>query len=140
MKDHVALLIREENKFLFVKRSRKKKTLPNIWAFPSGTREEFEKIEDTARREASEELGVEIDPEKIIAIKELPEFNVKLHFLVSTIRSGTPIIKERNEIEELAWFEFEEFFSKYPDEQIGHGLIFLRQNPEIWKGYGLNKI
>ena len=135
MRDHVAMLIKDQNKFLFIKRSKRKKTLPNIWAFPSGTKEEDESIEETAKREAFEELDILINPEKVLTIKELPEFGVRLHFLISEISSGIPKIKEVNEIDELEWLSFNEFFNKYTDEEIGHGLIFLRKNPEVWKEF-----
>jgi len=29
--------------------------------------------------------------------------------------------------------KFEEFFNKFSDAEIGHGLIWLRKNPEVWK-------
>lgn len=107
MKEHAALLIKDkENKLLFVKRSKNKKTLPNIWAFPSGTKEEGETIKETAVREAYEELGVKVKPGNILATKELPEFGSKLHFLICTIESGEPFIKDHNEIDEIEWLTF----------------------------------
>ncbi|MFA4887189.1 MAG: NUDIX domain-containing protein [Candidatus Nanoarchaeia archaeon] len=135
MKDHVAILIKDQKKFLFIKRSKHKKTLPNIWAFPSGTKEENETIEETAKREAFEELDVLITSKKFLTVKELPEFRVRLHFLICEINSGIPRIKEMNEIDELEWLTFSEFFNKYADNEIGHGLIFLRKNPAIWKEF-----
>ncbi len=135
MKDHVALLLKKDNMFLFIKRSKNKKTLPGIWAFPSGTVEIGENIYETAKREADEELGIKIDVHKVLTVKELNEFNVRLHFLICEIISGFPFIKDRNEIEEISWMTFSQFFNKYNYEQIGHGLIFLRENPNIWQEY-----
>ncbi len=135
MKDHVALLLLDQNKFLFVKRSKSKKTLPGIWAFPSGTVEDGEEIYETAKREAKEELGVEIEVKNLLAVKELADFNVCLHFLVCVVLKGIPNIKALDEFEELSWLSFQQFFEKYSDSEIGHGLIFLRQHPEIWKDY-----
>ncbi len=136
MKDHAVLLIQNgEGNFLFVRRSKYKKTLPNIWAFHSGTQEVGETIYETAVREAYEELGVAVRPENTLTTKELPEFGSRLHFVVCTVSSGTPFIKDKNEIEEMEWLRFTEFFNKYTDTQIGHGLIFLRHNPQIWKAY-----
>jgi|SRR3989344_6564102 len=136
MKDHAALLIRDSNnKFIFVRRSKNKKTLPNIWAFPSGTKELGETIYETAVREAYEELDINIKAEQILTTKELPELGSKLHFIICTIISGNPVIKDHNEIEEIEWLTFSEFFNKYDDTKIGHGLIFLRQNPQIWKEF-----
>jgi len=134
MKTHVALVIINENKeILFVRRSMKKKTLPGIWSFPSGTQEENETFEKTAVREGMEELGVEIAPKKIFAAKELPEFSVKLEFLSCKIKSGAPRIIAKDEIDEIEWMTFQDFFVKFPDAKIGHGLIWLRNNPLVWK-------
>ena len=135
MIDHAALVIRNNNKILFIKRSEQKTTLPNIWSFPSGTKEETEDIKETVKREAYEELGVNVEVEDTLAIKELPEFGVRLHFITCNIPSGEPTIKEPKEISKIDWLTFNEFFDKFEDNQIGHGLIFLRQNPHIWKNF-----
>ncbi len=133
MKDHAALMIRKDDKFLFIRRSKNKKTLPNIWAVPSGTKEEEEEIYQTVVREAKEELGIEVQPEKTLTTMELPEFNVRLYFVVCTIFSGTPTIKDYDEIEEIEWLTLSEFFNKYDDSKIGHGLVFLRKNLDLFK-------
>ena len=59
----------------------------------------------------------------------------KLYFLICNVLSGSPFIKDVNEIEEIEWLTFNQFFDKYNDDQIGHGLIFLRQTPSAWKKY-----
>jgi 8-oxo-dGTP pyrophosphatase MutT (NUDIX family) len=51
----------------------KKKTLPGAFSFPSGTIEKGETPFDTTIREGNEELEIDLEPEKIIAKKELPE-------------------------------------------------------------------
>ena len=136
MKEHAAILVRNENnKFLFIKRSKHKKSLPNIWAFPTGTKEAREDINETVVREAYEELGVQVKTEHTLLTKELPELGVKLQFIVCTITSGKPVIKASDEIEEIKWLTFSQFFENYSDTEIGHGLIFLRKNPQIWKDY-----
>lgn len=132
-KDHAVFVLRDGLKVLFVQRSKSKKTLPNIWAFPSGTVEEGERPEETAKREAREELGVEIEVAETLATVELQEFPVRLHFIVGTIKSGEVEIKQPEEIQVLRWFTFEEFFAEYTDDQIGHGLVWLRKNPEVWR-------
>ena len=77
MNHHVALVIKDKsNKILFIQRSLTKKTLPGAWSFPSGTIEPNENINETAIREAREELGIEVEPLKIFAEKELSEFSV----------------------------------------------------------------
>lgn len=134
MKEHAALIIKNNNKeILFVKRSIKKKTLPGTWSFPSGTIEPDEKVYGTCIREAKEELNVDIKPEQILADKELPEFGVKLIFVVCDIINGIPEITEPDEIDEIKWMSFEDFFNNFSDEQIGHGLVWLRKNQDVLK-------
>lgn len=133
MKDHAAIIIRnKENEILFIQRSFKKKTLPGSWSFPSGTVEEGENIFETAIREANEELDIEIEPNEILATHDLPEFSVRLLFILCNIIKGNPIIKEPKEIEKFEWMKFQDFFDKFSDSEIGHGLVWLRKNPNIW--------
>ena len=134
MKDHAAIIIKDGTKILFIKRSQFKKTLPNIWSFPSGTKEDYETIYQTAERESLEELGIIVKAESLLTIKDLPDFKVKLHFIICSIIDGFPEIKDPSEIQELQWLTFKDFFEKYTDSEIGHGLIFLRQQPNLWKG------
>lgn len=137
MKNHAVFILRDGDKFLFVQRAATKKSLPNIWAFPSGTIEEGETPEITIIREAKEELGVDVQIEKSLAKVELPELQARLHFIVCAANLATPIIFDPGEIQKIRWLTFEEFFKEYSDQQIGHGLIYLRQHPEIWAN-GLN--
>ncbi len=137
MKEHAAIVIRNERgEILFCQRSRLKKILPLAWAFPSGTKEKNEDIFDTTKREAFEELGVKVIPKEIMCTKELTEFGDKLYFVVCEIESGEVYIKEPKEIEALLWLTFEDFFNKFNTNQIGHGLIYLRDNPNLWEGPG----
>ncbi len=136
MKEHAAIVIKnKDNKILFIKRSINKKTLPGAWSFPSGTVEEGEHVYDTTIRESMEELGIEVEVEDTLTVRELPEFSVRLIFVLCNIKSGEPIIKQLEEIDKIEWMRFSDFFDKFSDEEIGHGLIWLRQNPNIWEDY-----
>ena len=133
MDHHVALVIKDKNnKLLFVQRSLTKKTLPGAWSFPSGTVELDKTIKETAIRESREELGIEIEPIRIFAERELSEFSVFLTFLLCNIKSGTPSIQELSEIQKIEFMSFQDFFNKFSDNEIGHGLIWLRKNPQIF--------
>jgi 8-oxo-dGTP pyrophosphatase MutT (NUDIX family) len=134
MKEHAAMVIKnKEDKILFIQRSLKKKTLPGAWSFPSGTKEENESIFNTALRESYEELGIKVIPNKIMATKDLPELSSRLLFILCDINDNQePEIKAVDEIEQFKWMSFNEFFGKFNDNQIGHGLVWLRQNPDIW--------
>jgi len=131
MKHHAAIILRDGNKFLFVQRAAKKKSLPNIWAFPSGTMEENESAEMTAVREAKEELEISVNVEKCLTPVELSQVGAILHLVVCTTDTPTQINFDQEEIQKISWMTFEEFFKIFTDEQIGHGLIYLRKHPEI---------
>jgi mutator protein MutT len=136
MKQHTAIVIKnEDNEILFIKRSMNKKTLPGAWSFPSGTVEEGEHVHNTTIREAMEELGIDVGVDDVLAVRELPEFSVKLIFVLCSIKNGEPVIKAPEEIDRVEWMKFSDFFDAFSDEEIGHGLIWLRQNPEIWRNY-----
>jgi len=135
MKEHAVLVLKNNGKILFVKRSMKKNTLPGAWAFPSGTVESGENSFETVAREAREELDIEVNPISIMAETELPEFSVKLCFILCGIKNGNPKINEPDEIDRIEWMKFEEFFNKFSDKEIGHGLIWLRKNPEFWRNF-----
>lgn len=132
MKNHAVIVLHDKEKVLFVKRSATKKSLPNIWAFPSGTIEEGENKEDTLVREAKEELGVDVKVEESLASVELPELGAKLFFIKCSMINNQPIIFDESEIQQIEWMSCEDFFRKFKDEEIGHGLIYLRKHPELW--------
>ena len=134
MKDHAAILLRDRQMVLFVQRAATKKKLPNIWAVPSGTIEEGESPEQTVLREALEELGIAVRIEWPLATVELPELGARLHFIVCTASSDAPISCDASEIQAYEWNTFEGFLDEHPDEEIGHGLVYLRRHPELWRG------
>lgn len=134
MKNHAVIMLKEEiGKVLFAQRATTKKFLPDAWSFPSGTMETGESVEETVKREAMEELGVEVMVESKMGEVELSEFGARLHFMICKIVKGEPSIKEPTEIQKLEWYTFPEFFAKFNDHQIGHGLIYLRQHPALWQ-------
>jgi len=131
MKDHVAIVIKnEEGRILFIQRALTKKTLPGIWAFPSGTVEENENFLETAEREAFEELNLAVIPHQKFAELDLPEFGARLHF-VHCSTTNIPKIKQPEEIAKIEWMTSQDFFNRFSDEEIGHGLIWLRQQRHL---------
>ena len=134
MKGHAVIVLQDEKgRTLFIKRSMKKNTLPGKWAFPSGTIKEGENIFETIIREASEELDIKVQPISIFAKTVLTEFSAHLYFVLCRIDKDEPRIKEPDEIDKIDWMTFCEFFSKFSDHEIGHGLVWLRKNPQLWR-------
>jgi len=131
MSDHAAIIVRRGKEILFVRRSMQKRILPGAWAFPSGTRKPNETIFETAKREVQEELGIRVNTDEILCEKDLPEFGDKLSFVLCSITSGEPQICEPKEMDSLKWMPFKEFLDQHDDSQIGHGLVYLRTQPQL---------
>lgn len=133
MKEHVAMVVRnDDGDFMFIQRALTKKTLPGAWSFPSGTIEEGEDVLETARRECKEEFGVKVLADKVFGSVDLSEFDVRLHFVLCYLDDKEPKSFDKKEIEEIEWFSMEDFFERFEDDEIGHGLVWLRKNPEVW--------
>jgi len=111
MKNHAAIILHDQNKILFIKRSATKKSLPNMWAFPSGTMEIGESAETTVIREAKEELGIYVEIEKLLAKVELLELKARLYFLICTNKSDKPIVFDPEEIQRIKWMTFADFLT-----------------------------
>ena len=134
MQNHSAIVIKDKgNRILFIRRALTKKTLPGAWSFPSGTVEDNEDINSTTIREAKEELGVDVVVKKMFAVHDLPEFSVRLNFVLCEIKKGETLIIDKNEIDKFEWMKFADFFDRFSDNEIGHGLVWLRKNPKIWQ-------
>lgn len=133
MKSHAVIVLKDDqDRILFVQRSATKKSLPNIWAFPSGTVEDGEPIETTIRREAMEELGVTVEVDGVMGEMDIGKFGVRLHFVACRVKEGEARITAPDEIQALRWLTFGDFFAEFSDDEIGHGLIWLRSRPELW--------
>ncbi len=63
-----AIIRNEEGKILLHRRSDN-----NTWALPSGAMEIGESISDTLKREAKEETGLDVEPERLIGIYSDPK-------------------------------------------------------------------
>jgi len=64
------IIVSPEKEILLLKRAKHMKRNPNKWDLPGGHRKQNEKIEDAARREVKEELGIDIEN-----LSKVDEFN-----------------------------------------------------------------
>ena len=126
----IAFVIKNnEGKTLFVRRSPAKKVLPNIWSFPCELIEEGETLLKTALRGGREDLGVEI--ELLDMFDELNHFSedeknqVRLMFFNTKIVSGK-INVDPEDISEMVWEDYEAFLLSKKDEELAHGLRYLK--------------
>ena len=129
------VIIEKNGKIIFVKRTKHRRSLPSMWSLPADKIVRDEKWEETALRCAWHELGLRVKIEKL-----LDEYHYKdekedklLYFVRVEILEGSAEIQHFDELDEMQWLSFDEFFEKYKDEEIGHGLRYLRKNPEIWR-------
>jgi ADP-ribose pyrophosphatase YjhB (NUDIX family) len=72
------------------------------WQVPGGRGEAGESAEETARREALEEVGIELDVERLVGVYwEPPDAH---HFVFRARARGEPRVADKAEITELGWF------------------------------------
>jgi ADP-ribose pyrophosphatase YjhB (NUDIX family) len=124
----VLLILEKDNQILFAKRHPKRDSLPSRWSLPSDKMEPGETIFDTAKRCAKHELCLDI---KVLEIFDGFYFKdnheEKLLTFVKATYDGNPEICAKDELTHLEFYTFKNFFTKYRDDEIGHGLQFLRK-------------
>lgn len=104
----VAVIIEKDNKVLLIKR--KNSTGNGTWSFPGGKMEKYETIENTAIREAKEEVDLDIfnlkrDNKITNNIWEKEE----QHYITFYIRcdfNGIPKIIEEDKCSDINWFDW----------------------------------
>jgi 8-oxo-dGTP diphosphatase len=109
-----ALIHDREGRVLLIKR----KFEPNRgkWSLPGGLLETGERLMEAAKREVSEELGVEIEVEKLFQVSEEiikdTEAKTRFHFVLvdylATLQPAGARITLNEESESFAWFGPEE--------------------------------
>lgn len=73
------------------------------WQIPGGAGEANESAEETARREALEEAGVELAIDRLTGVYWEPEVG-RHHFVFVARALGEPRVADRNEISDVGWF------------------------------------
>jgi len=127
----VVLMINRNGKTLFVKRAKWRTSLPNRWSLPAERIIRDEPPEDATKRCAWYELALKTKFPKVIFERHFDIEDKLLYFVKVDDVSGDAEI-QHDEISEIQWLSFEDFFNKYNDSKIGHGLQWLRTHPEIW--------
>ena len=109
--DVVAALIRDDGGRYLITRRRKGTHLEGLWEFPGGKREADETLEQSLRRELTEELGAVFTvDERVETIRwAYPEKTVVLHFFRCRVASGTIAPREGQLMEWVAPSEFRRF-------------------------------
>jgi 8-oxo-dGTP diphosphatase len=99
------------NLILLHKRDGKTPHNPNLWAFFGGNSEKGENPMDTFLRELNEELGVEVEKNKIHTLRDYfnPDFNLQRHVFWAEIDSNQKIVV-LNEGADAAWVSLNKAF------------------------------
>jgi len=135
-----SVIIPYSDKFIFVKTKKDGK-----WGIPGGRVEPFEDIRIAAPREVSEEVGLEVVLENLIALqyhrseRQHPIFNTTYS---SRIIEGIPRIMEPDKIEEMEFFSLKEIREIYRKGGLRAGIVGLRAVENYLTGikYPLNII
>lgn len=116
-------ILNENNKVLIAKRSKNKKSLPNLWSHSvAGSVEEGESYEFNALKEIGEELGVNISdltpgPKHRMTTKHA----YFCQWFIVKIPSNTKFILQESEVDEIKWIsikELKEWYKNNPSEFV----------------------
>jgi A/G-specific adenine glycosylase len=117
--DVTAAVIHQNNKLLIAQRP-PDGMLGGLWEFPGGKQQAGETLPECLQREILEELGLEINVGKPIAVVKhgYTHFKITLHAFFCTVRAGTP---QAIEVADWRWVtpdELAQFAFPRTDQQI----------------------
>jgi 8-oxo-dGTP diphosphatase len=94
------------------------------WELPGGRGETGESAEETARREALEEVGVGLEDMRLAGVYWEPAADMH-HFVFRARAAGTPRVADEAEITDVGWFSPEAFprpMSDFTARRVEHAL------------------
>jgi 8-oxo-dGTP diphosphatase len=121
-----AAIIWKDGKVLITKRP-EGTHLAGLWEFPGGKKEEAETLEECIAREIKEELGVEVDPGRLLlAVSHEYETKiVDLNIFECTLIDGSPFPMEGQEINWVRPCDMSDYAFPPPDIEV---IEFLCRN------------
>lgn len=106
-----ANLVEQEGKYLLVQEG--KESVRGEWNLPAGGVDSDEKIKKAAVREAKEETGLEVKPDRFLGVfvdeSDMSDANVLVFVFKTKAEKLNPEIPESDEIMDVAFFKPEEF-------------------------------
>jgi ADP-ribose pyrophosphatase YjhB (NUDIX family) len=118
----VAVVIERDGKLLFGKRGAHTRE-PGKWSFPAGFVERGEQIEAAAKREAKEEIGLDVEIRQLLGLYSSPGEIVVLAVYVATVGEGDAVAAD--DLTEVAWFS--------PDDLPPLAFAHDRRIIEAWR-------
>ncbi len=109
------IVVNKHKQVLLQRRSRNKKSYPNCWALCAGHVVAYDDIKDSIIKEMREELVSEIKKDNIFLLvprmKNVREDNkcFVTCFCAYIDKPANEFLKQNEEVEELRWFDFEDF-------------------------------
>lgn len=107
------IILEANGKYLLGKRAEWKAKAPGYWCPISGHIEQDESEEEAVIREAREELGIEVKPQKKITSIPTNDGTVMLHWWKAEIISGKETLNNA-ENSEIRWFSKDELKKLQP--------------------------
>ena len=96
------------------------------WAFPGGTANPGETMEQVIIRELMEETGYKVKPGKIISEREHPNFSVYIYYVGCILENWTQVITPSDpEVENAIWVkpqEISNYFTSDIDPKVKKAL------------------
>ena len=107
-----ALLINDKEEVLLLKRSQQARNYRGHWEAPGGSVDFNETLEQAAKREVMEEIGIEVDivrqlPAADEIIPEEKQHWVSIPFLVKSRSKQEPKILEPEKADDMQWFSLD---------------------------------
>ena len=124
------LLIIKEGKILFVHRASHRISLPDKWSLPSERMIGDEQMEESVERCAWHELALRVKLRKVVHeyhYKDEKEDKILYYCLCDIIKDDVEI-QHTDEVDKFMWLSLQDFFNKFDDSKIGHGLQYIRKN------------
>ncbi|MBU1017660.1 NUDIX hydrolase [Patescibacteria group bacterium] len=106
------IILNEKGEILLMKRAKESKTFPDMWGLVGGVIDWGETPAEAAKREAMEEIGVEVEVLQFVGRYYLTDTKSKGKVIglphYARIVSGTPHAAQPEETQEVKWFLPEE--------------------------------
>ena len=101
-----AFILNGKNELLMLLRAKDSRVEPGTWMIPGGKVEFNEKMADTVKREAGEEIGVDLEVVEPIKTNDhiLPDQHWVTTTFLCRIKSGKMRIMEPRKHDDLKWF------------------------------------
>ncbi len=133
MTKEVALILKQNERILFGRRSKMKDVMPNLWTLPSYPLRPGETPEQASMRAAQELFGIKVTVERVLHNHFFIDNKTDRVFVVCKISGGQVDIKKPEELIEVKWDNFPGFFQTNDESKLAEDLKYLKRFHHLWK-------